>query len=571
MRDMDTNADASAHPEGKRRAAEVMRLARMGASFPTRLSFMRIVIRELHENNWTISPSTVALDEDGYGHVVISAKGPDRTYSLIAYSHALDPDKRTDRVIAEAWDATFALFDGVPTDDDIQRLSSEVPRQEAGRCSPNELTLSRANKSVRLFAHVVDSLAAGKQPDIEFVASVGYLMRTTAVYGNGKFGIADRGKFAGRPEVAAPFQAELLTVYLIRHFTHLLVEHVAQGKSPGTFVPLAPEIKRFLGIGNSTGLGMAPFMHSHPVLINNWVDARETAIARVRDIQNATPETIAGFRRVLARACRNIAEWNVPDERQMARVKTLRSEADEIVSFISTPEFAARDHPWDRLYRFAAAKHSLEAQELVAALMLEPHGHYVDDLTTTMSADADNHFNPAMTVGNLIASIQNHYDWALDLNLDSKDAEPQFWYVSEEKLEPRLGERGSEPGADKEMPLHVVRDVQALRRDLADYDHDKIVAEFLMSHPQHRHIVKRVQTVVKCPYGEVRDNLVGPEMLAIDLLRFKLAFFGATKFDPKSDRWTRITMYQGAPLPDELADPDADDWAFATIPESLAT
>ena len=41
------------------------------------------------------------------------------------------------------------------------------------------------------------------------------------------------------------------------------------------------------------------------------------------------------------------------------------------------------------------------------------------------------------------------------------------------------------------------------------------------------------------------------------MLRFKLSFFGATKFDPKSDLWTRITLAQGAPLFDELySEPD---------------
>ena len=48
------------------------------------------------------------------------------------------------------------------------------------------------------------------------------------------------------------------------------------------------------------------------------------------------------------------------------------------------------------------------------------------------------------------------------------------------------------------------------------------------------------------------------------MLRAKLSFFGASKFDPKSDRWIRITLYQGAPLFDDIADPDAgfaaDDW-----------
>jgi hypothetical protein len=77
--------------------------------------------------------------------------------------------------------------------------------------------------------------------------------------------------------------------------------------------------------------------------------------------------------------------------------------------------------------------------------------------------------------------------------------------------------------------------------------------------------VRRVQTVQAHPYGEIRDNLVGTNCLPIDLLRCKLAFFGAAKFDPKSDRWIRIAMYQGAPLPEHLASPAADDWAFPCL------
>jgi hypothetical protein len=46
------------------------------------------------------------------------------------------------------------------------------------------------------------------------------------------------------------------------------------------------------------------------------------------------------------------------------------------------------------------------------------------------------------------------------------------------------------------------------------------------------------------------------------MLRSKLAFFGATNFDPRSDRWLRITMYQGAPYPSELHDMPADDWLY---------
>jgi hypothetical protein len=42
----------------------------------------------------------------------------------------------------------------VPSKGDIERLKNEVPKQEVGRLSFKELTLSRANKSVRVFNHV---------------------------------------------------------------------------------------------------------------------------------------------------------------------------------------------------------------------------------------------------------------------------------------------------------------------------------------------------------------------------------------------------------------------------------
>ena len=101
-----------------------------------------------------------------------------------------------------------------------------MPLQEAGRYLASELVLARANRSVRLFDQVVAALAEGRQPDAASVEATGYLMRTTAVYGNGKFGIADRDLIKGRPEAFGPFRAEMLTVYLIRLFTVDLVEHL---------------------------------------------------------------------------------------------------------------------------------------------------------------------------------------------------------------------------------------------------------------------------------------------------------------------------------------------------------
>ena len=298
---------------------DVTRLARMGSAFQTRLSFMRILVRRMHREHWKIDRPRFDIDDAGYGRAVYRVRTLKRCYSLVAFSHALDPAQRTDRVIAEAWDCTFALFDGEPSEQDLERLAENVPKQEAGRYRSTELVLSRANKSVRLFEHVADSLARGRQPSPELLRSVGYLMRTTAVYGNGKFGVCDRLRYQDRAEIRGPFQAEMLCVYLIRLFTFDLVEHVAREKAPQDAIALDPELKRYLGIGNATGLGMAPFLWNHPVLIHNWFAARETAFSRVRGIPKAEAADLHRLRQLLARARRHVGEWVVENAESYRR------------------------------------------------------------------------------------------------------------------------------------------------------------------------------------------------------------------------------------------------------------
>lgn len=547
---------------------EVMRLERLGCFFQTRLSFMRSLIRRMSTEAWQIRAAKFDLDDQGYGTAIYEANTGQRVYSLVCFSHYLDPDRRTDRVIAEEWDSTFALFDGRPSADDIQRLSQSVPKQEAGRCSASELVLSRANKSLRLFNHIAERLANGEQPDLDKLCNVGYLMRTTAVYGNGKFGLADRDKIKERPELAGPFAAEMLAVYLIRCFTLDLVEHVAKRRNPERAVSLDDSLKRFLGIGNATGLGMAPFLASHPILINNWITAREQALSRVRSLPQAEAEAVENFTELLERARRHVDEWCVADERQMARILQLREEIAELSNAVcSARRFLWGPYPWDALYRWASQTFSPEGQELVVSLLLEPYPDLIDQLTEDMAAPDTMPIEAQMTVGELREIVAGRYAWALAIDFSDPCRQQRFWYASEEKQEPRLGERYEEPGAEKEMPLAIARDIQALDRELLERPTDQNVAGLLLSQPQLRHVVRRVQTAGHYPYAELRSNLVDAEMLPIDMLRCKLSFFGAVKFDPKSDRWTRITMYQGAPLAGELNTPDADDWAFPVKPE----
>ncbi|MEL6702212.1 MAG: hypothetical protein AAFO58_11140, partial [Pseudomonadota bacterium] len=286
----------SSQTVAKRDPALVMRLSRLGSFHQSRLSFMRILTRRMTDENWTFSRPIFDFDDKGVGNAVYCAHTPDRTYSLIAFGHDLPAEQRSDRVIAQAWDSTFTLFDGVPDAADIARLRQSIPLQEAGRVTEKELSVSRANRSVRLWDHVVSSLAAGRQPDQQEVDKVGYLMRTTAVYGSGKLGAADHEMIADRPECATPFQIEMLSVFLTRTYVRDLVQHVADLKGGEASVELDSTIARTLGIGNSTGLGMAPFLINHSMLFNNWITAREQAIAIVRSLPSATDAEVQTFR-----------------------------------------------------------------------------------------------------------------------------------------------------------------------------------------------------------------------------------------------------------------------------------
>lgn len=547
------------HPEVERRHPEVvMQLERMGSFFPTRLSFMRALLRDLSAVGARCRRPVFELDDHGFGRAVYTVDVEDHQYSLCCFSTPLDPSQRTDRVIAEAWDATFVLYDGVPSTTEVDRLSAAAPRQEAARFSTTDLVLSRANRSVRLFDHVVDRLASGRQPDPEHIGSIGYLMRTTAVYGNGKFGIADRHRIQHRPVLGGAFRAEMLAVWMIRSFTHDLVEHIAHRRSPRTAVVLDTKLKRHLGIGNATGLGMAPFLVSHPELLNNWMLARETALARVRAVRIATPAAIDRFRSLLARATAHVDQWRVDDARQQFRILQLRSDLDEVTDLAAGP-FLAAGEPWDRLM-VIADRWSLECVELLVALLLETYPDLVDGLADCMTAEENRRIDPSMPVGELVELIHNQWAWAVDVDYDEPSNSRRFWYTSEDKLEPRLGDRFADQGAELERPLDIARRVAAVSADLQGREPGESVAEFLRAHPDHRFGVQRIQTLARHPYAEIRANLIGQDCLPIDMLRCKLSFFGASKFDPKSDLWTRVTLFQGAPLFDELNRPDVDDW-----------
>jgi len=541
----------------------IMKLSRLGSFHQSKLSFLRSFLNEFKD--WEYKQDLFNLDENGYGEAVYSFKKDRRVYSLVCFANHIKDEERSDRVIATKWDAAFTLHDGVPGKKDIERLKNEVPKQEVGRLSYKELTLSRANKSVRLFNHVTESLSQGLQPDLNLLSKVGYLYRTTAVYGSGKFGLADRFRIKNREEINGPFRLEMMLVYLVRQFTFDQVNHVAYHKNPKKAVKLDEQISKNLGIGNSTGLGMAPFIVNHPTLLNNWILSREIALKKIREIKDVKKNDSELFVDCVKKSLTNITSWNTDSEYQKNKINNLLKDVQKFLKFIENDFDFTREYPFNSIYEWLEKQTCEECVEYVVSIMMEPYSEITEPLVKEMSSDEEKYFNiPAhRTVEDLRNIIEKKYPNILEINFEKKENNQNFWFISKNKEEPRLADRFEEHGSELEQPLAIARDIKKLFEILLVSKNSQTVSDFLIKNSDLRHVIRRVFIVEKFPYSEIQDNTIGKNIMPIDMLRLKLSFFGALKFDPRSDKWLRICMFQGAPLPHELKNYD-EQWVYKT-------
>ena len=399
---------------------KIMKLSRLGSFHQSKLSFLRSFLNEFKD--WDYSRDLFDLDKYGYGVAVYSFRKKNRVYSLVCFANKIEDQERSDRVIATKWDAAFTLHDGVPKKEDIERLKNEVPKQEVGRLSYKELTLSRANKSIRVFDHVVQNLSEGKQPDLNLLEKVGYLYRTTAVYGSGKFGLADRFRIKNREEINGPFRLEMMLVYLVRQFTFDQVNHVAKNKNPKKAVKLDLKISRNLGIGNSTGLGMAPFIVNHPTLLNNWILCREKALKNIREIQKVSSRDVNLFKNCLRSSIKNITSWNTESEFQQKKIKDLLRDVNKFLQFIENDFCFEENYPFNRIYLWLETEVCEECIEYIVSIMMEPFNYITEPLVRQMSSDEDKHFDipTHRTVLELRNIISKRYSNILSIDFKKK-------------------------------------------------------------------------------------------------------------------------------------------------------
>ena len=147
------------------------------------------------------------------------------------------------------------------------------------------------------------------------------------------------------------------------------------------------------------------------------------------------------------------------------------------------------------------------------------------------------------------------------INFKKKENYKKFWFISKNKEEPRIADRFEEQGSDLEQPLAIARDIKKLYDRLSTFKKNLKIGQFLSNNADLRHVIRRAFIIEKFPYSEIQDNTISENSVPIDMLRLKLSFFGALKFDPRSDKWLRICMFQGAPLPHDLKNYD-EQWVY---------
>jgi len=537
----------------------VMDLKRMGAMHQSRISFTSSLIRKMANQNWVVTKTKWDLCAEGYGTAIYEIKTPNNIYNLVIFSNHIEDDERNDRVIAQKWDTTFTLIDGDVSDTLLDALRNNVPLQEAGRNSNRALVLARANKSVRVFSHVIDSLSNGEQPSIEEISKVGYILRTTAVYGSGKFGINDYAALGDNPDFSQSFSAEMCAVYILRQFSLDWANYIAKNKGGDKAVSLDKDIQRFLGVGNATGLGMAPYLIRHPKVVDNWLYQRELALSKVsaQEITKEKSKELVGF---LNRAITHLTDVVTINEHQKELNITAASEVPTVIASLNT--FIGKTY--QELIQ-SSTNISFEAQEVLISSIMELYPELVDSHENAMRVDEQPLELSGVTIEALKGKIQSHYSWALDYDFTQKKENYWFWYVSEDKGEPRLGIRDVDNGSELELPLDIARQVSKLSERLSTIKDEEQVTKFLLENPQYSSIIRRVWTIGACHMGEIQANVLNEDFLPMDLLRAKLAMFGATKFDPRSDRWVQVTFFQSAPLIDEIHN---GEWLFPQLPKN---
>lgn len=569
--------DTSQHMNGAsvaprpRAGSQVMRPESLAAIQPSRLSGARAFMNKMLRERWDISIVRFDVDANAAGTVVYSIKAPDREFCFIAFSRPPSRTARTGRIIGQAWDMMGTLSEGRATEADIEQARQELPKLYTGRATPNTLIWCRSNRSMRVFDQTLDALARGTQPALDDLSKVCYLMRNTGLDGNGTFGTRSYPSLGSAHPLGGVLQAQLLTAYMMREYSCDLVEHLARLKSDKA-IALDPAIRRYLGVGNGSALGLIFFVHRHPRLMNAFIGAREASIARARGLELEAGDSRIG--RLIA-----LVETAITFRRQDRMVYEAFTSSDDVAVDLEQVAQALaelRDHglvdgrkctyPLDVLVESFERSAKPESLETFLSLLVELVPDQADALFAAIDAPDEFTVTASETLDRLGVLIRNEYDWALATDMSEPDAYKYVWYKSETAEEPRRGDRAEVPEA-LDLGLDICGGIQSLMADIDAESSSLTVARFLLKHPGHRHLVARIQSLRGEAYHTPRANINAEAFVPIDLVRLmNCGIHGVDKTRDFLNRNLRGVLYHGAPTPDDIRAGNADIWFYPAEP-----
>ncbi len=571
---MSTSLAIAAHGAPQPRPPEfVMRPERLGAMQPSRLSLSRaLVLKALHEH-WRVETRRFDIDAEARGTAVYEIVTPGRSFTFCAFSVPPQRTGRTGRIIGRAWDMQGALIEGAPDEATIEATRTELPKLYQGRATPGTLVWCRSNRSMRAFEATVAALADGHQPDVATLATACYLMRNTGLDGNGTFGTRSFLALEADHPLRGALAAQMLTAVLMREFAADLVECLARHRAPGRAVALSPAIRRFLGVGNGSALGLMFFVHNHPRLIHAWIAAREEAIARAKALPlRAGDARILALRDAVLRAARFRAEDRMHYEgfAESALVaRELGVVAEALTALHDTSLVRGGSEAWP----LAALADGFEGQlhpetiETLLSLMLDLVPEEADRLAGDLIVSEELSVDPAMACGTLRALLKADHGWAFAIDLSAPGARRYAWYKSATAEEPRRGPVDELPEGTHNLGLDLPGLVQALDAALAARPADQPVSRLLAERPDLRQMVARVQGLRGLGYHAPHANIMDADFVPARIVRLlNAAIHGVDKTRDFLGRNLRGVLLHGAPTAADLAAGVSQPWFYPEEP-----
>lgn len=553
---------------------ELMRIERIGALQPNELSFSRSLLRRMINERWQIESTVFEIDERARGDAIYRIDTGSSIFHFIVFS--LEPKldgERTNRIIGRNWDMFGSLIEGEATPEIVETTRQELPKLYAGRAPEGTLIWCRSNRSSRVFDHVLERLSEGRQPDISTVAEIGYIMRNTGLDGNGTFGTKSYLAYEPDHELRTPYHAQMLCAFMMREFAADLIEHLARCKSSKA-VRLSPEIKRFVGVGNGSALGLGLWIMNHPHWVNRWLTLREQALANAK-AQRVAPED-PQVDKLLSLLDRCIV-YRSQDRTDYGEVftpsKTIANELTSIRPLVQefkdkgTIKGEPASQPWATLCNAMPTDLAFETQESIHALLIDLYPEFADEVEHLHRIPEVFELDPMMPVSELLNTLHTEYAWAFDIDLSAPGAYYYTWYKSEEREEPRRGPR-HEVDEGYELGLDVAGEVQELDRLLNERDPKETIGEFLLQHPERHFMIERIQSLHGMPYHTPHINMFDEDFIPAYLTRLvNVPFFGLDKTRARMRRALTGLIHHGAPTAADIAAGWEGEWRYPAEPE----